>query len=131
MMVEKEAVKFFEERIKYFYNETYRVLANFIVDFVHTYPDAQISPSALIDIVSLSNVESKDEVINLLTKLSFKISTIKYSPEALQDCERIIIEERTKVYERSNLLKAFEGKSVQEQARLMDEYIKRTTKNGQ
>lgn len=130
MMVEKEAIKFFEEKIKYFYNETYRVLANFIVDFVHTYPDAQVSPSALIDIVSLSNVDNKEDVVNLLTKLSFRISTIKYSPEALRDCEQIIIEERTKVYERSNLLKAFEGKSVQEQARLMDEYIKRTTKNG-
>ena len=130
MMVEKEAVKFFEENIKYFYNETSRVLANFIVDYVHTYPDTPISPSALIDIVSLSNVDYKEEVINLLTKLSFKISTIKYSPEALRDCEKIIAEERTKVYERNTLLKAFEGKSAQEQARLMDEYIKRTVKNG-
>ena len=131
MMVDKEAVIFFEEKIKYFYNETYRVLANFLVDFVHNYPDAPITPSALIDIVSLSNVDNKDEVVNLLTSLSFKVSTIKYSPEALKDCEKIITEERTKVYERNNLLKAFEGKSVQEQARLMDEYIKRTTKNGQ
>jgi len=131
MMVDKEAVIFFEEKIKYFYNETYRVLANFLVDFVHKYPDAPITPSALIDIVSLSNVNNKEEVVNLLTSLSFKVSTIKYSPEALKDCEKIITEERTKVYERNNLLKAFEGKSVQEQARLMDEYIKRTTKNGQ
>ncbi len=131
MMVDKEAVIFFEEKIKYFYNETYRVLANFLVDFVHNYPDAPITPSALIDIVSLSNVNNKEEVVNLLTSLSFKVSTIKYSPEALKDCEKIITEERTKVYERNNLLKAFEGKSVQEQARLMDEYIKRTTKNGQ
>ena len=131
MMVDKEAVIFFEEKIKYFYNETYRVLANFLVDYVHNYPDAPITPSALIDIVSLSNVDNKEEVVNLLTSLSFKVSTIKYSPEALKDCEKIIAEERTKVYERNNLLKAFEGKSVQEQARLMDEYIKRTTKNGQ
>lgn len=131
MMVDKEAVIFFEEKIKYFYNETYRVLANFLVEYVHNYPDAPITPSALIDIVSLSNVDNKEEVVNLLTSLSFKVSTIKYSPEALKDCEKIITEERTKVYERNNLLKAFEGKSVQEQARLMDEYIKRTTKNGQ
>ncbi len=130
MMVEKDAVIFFEEHIKYFYNETYRVLANFIVDYVHNYPDAPVSPSALIDIVSLSNVDLKEDVINLLTKLSFKISTIKYSLEALKDCEKIIAEERTKVYERNTLLKAFEGKSAHEQARLMDEYIKRTTKNG-
>ena len=131
MMVNKDAVKFFEEKIKYFYNETYRVLANFIVDFVHTYPDAPLSPSALIDIVSLSSVENKEDIVNLLTKLSFTISTIKYSPEALADCERIITLERTKAYERANLRKAFEGKSPQEQARLMDEYIKRTTKTGQ
>lgn len=128
MIVEKQAVFFFEEKIKYFYNETYRGLANFIVDFVHTYPDAELSPSSLIDIVSLSGVENKDEIVNLLTKLSFKLSTIKYSPDALNDCQKIIEEERTKVYERSNLLKAFEGKSVQEQARLMDEYIQRTVK---
>ena len=131
MMVNKDAVKFFEEKIKYFYNETYRVLANFIVDFVHTYPDAPLSPSALIDIVSLSSVENKEDIVNILTKLSFTISTIKYSPEALADCERIITLERTKAYERANLKKAFEGKSPQEQARLMDEYIKRTTKTGQ
>lgn len=131
MMVSNEAVQFFEEKIKYFYNETYRSLANFIVDFVHTYPNNEISPSALIDLVSLSSVENKEDIVNLLTKLSFRISTIKYSPDALKDCEKIITEERIKVYERNNLLKAFEGKSVQEQARLMDEYIKRTTKNGQ
>ena len=131
MMVNKDAVKFFEEKIKYFYNETYRVLANFIVDFFHTYPDAPLSPSALIDIVSLSSVENKEDIVNILTKLSFTISTIKYSPEALADCERIITLERTKAYERANLKKAFEGKSPQEQARLMDEYIKRTTKTGQ
>ena len=131
MMVSPEAVQFFEEKIKYFYNETYRSLANFIVDYVHTYPNNEISPSALIDLVSLSSVENKEDIVNLLTKLSFRISTIKYSPDALKDCEKIITEERIKVYERNNLLKAFEGKSVQEQARLMDEYIKRTTKNGQ
>ena len=131
MMVEKKAVAFFEENIKYFYNETYRALANFIVDYVHTYPDNDINPSSLIDIVSLSNVENKEDIVNLLTKLSFRLSTIKYSPDALNDCQKIITEERIKVYERNNLLKAFEGKSVQEQARLMDEYIKRTTKHGQ
>ena len=98
---------------------------------MHTYPNNEISPSALIDLVSLSSVENKEDIVNLLTKLSFRISTIKYSPDALKDCEKIITEERIKVYERNNLLKAFEGKSVQEQARLMDEYIKRTTKNGQ
>lgn len=130
MMVSKEAVVFFEEKIKYFYNETYRVLANFIVDYVHTYQDAQVSPSALIDIVSLSNVDNKDDIISFLTELSFEISTIKYTPEALTDCEKIIVEERTKVYERTNLKKAFEGKTPQEQARLTDEYIKRTQKNG-
>ena len=131
MMVSQEAVLFFEEHIKYFYNETYRSLANFIVDYVHTYPDTPMTASALIDVVSLSSVDNKDDVVNLLTTLSFKLVTIKYSPDALKDCEKIIMEERTKVYERTNLLKAFEGKSVQEQARLMDEYIKRTTKNGQ
>ena len=128
MIVEKKAILFFEEQIKYFYNETYRSLANFMVDFVHTYPNEDPTISRLIDIVSLNEVENKDDIVNLLTNLSFKVSTIRYDEQALNDCKKIIEIERTKVYERNNLKRAFEGKSAQEQARLMDEYFKRTVK---
>ena len=124
MLVDQRAVEFFEQKIKYFYNENYRILSNFIVDYVHTYKGEQVSPSALIDMVNLSGIEQKDEIVNLLTTLSFQLSSIEYSPQTLQDCEKVILEERAKAYERSRLRQAIEGKDIHEQARLADEYLK-------
>lgn len=128
MMVSKEAVLFFEQNIKYFYNANYRTIANFLSEFIQTYPDEPITPAALINLVTTSEIANKDEVINLLTELSFTIRSVEYKPEILKDCAKLIVQEREKLFERNNMLRASEGKSVEEQARLLNEYIKRTTK---
>ena len=48
---------------------------------------------------------------------------------ALDEYMGIIQEERNKTYEKSQLSKACIGKSENEKAKLIDDYIKRTNKN--
>ena len=49
-------------------------------------------------------------------------------PIVLNDCYRVIVTEKTKMFNRTTIEKALEGKDPKEQARLLNDYIKRTNK---
>jgi len=128
MFVDQRAVEFFVKNIKYFYLEANRIIGNYIVEFSQEHPGDKVTPSTIIDYISSTDHPQKDQLINIITTMSFNIGDTKYSEEALTDCSAIIASERTKAYHRSNLQKELEGKSVQEQARIMQEYLQKTNK---
>lgn len=127
MLSRKEAVDFYERNIKYFTNDTYRQLANYLVE--------QASQSENIDLSMVmtmiqSNDEEKNanELVNLLTEMMYEDAPCDEIDQLLQDCYRVINSEKSKLFERTNVRKALEGKDPKEQARLINDYINRTTK---
>ncbi len=123
----KEAVNFYEKNIKYFSTEIYRQLANYFIEYVSKYEDVNIS--MIIDLIEESNPQNKKELINLISSIPEEEIEQEKTVTILKDCLKVIQEERNRTYERSLLFKAFEGKDAKEQARLLDDYIKRTNKN--
>lgn len=123
----KQAVDFYEKNIKYFSTEIYRQLANYFVEYASKYEDINIS--MIVDLIEESNPKNKKELINVLLSLPQEDIEFDKLISILKDCLKVIEEERNRTYEKSLLKKAFEGKDPKEQARLLDDYIKRTNKN--
>lgn len=121
MFVSDEAVKFYETDIKYFYNEIYRTIANFVVDQYRS--EGAVDPSKMLDQINALEIKNKDQLISEISAISFRKDKQKFSKRTLEDCETVIQEERTKIYEKNALKQACLGKSPEEQARIIAEYI--------
>ena len=126
MFVSDEAIKFYEQDIKYFYNEVYRAIANFILEQHKSAKD--IDSSAMIDELNTLDIKNKDEIISEITAIGFRKDKEQYSKKVLEDCQVVINEERTKIYEKNLLKQECEGKSPEEQARIIAEYLKKKQK---
>ena len=126
MFVSDEAIKFYEQDIKYFYNEVYRAIANFILEQHRSAKD--IDSSAMIDELNTLDIKNKDEIISEITAIGFRKDKEKYSRKVLEDCQVVINEERTKIYEKNVLKQQCEGKSPEEQARIITDYLKKKGK---
>ena len=121
MFVNNEAIKFYEEDIKYFYNEVYRSIANFVIDQYRS--TGEIDPNALLSQVNTTEIKNKEDVISEISAISFRKDKTKFSKKTLEDCQNVINEERTKIYEKNTLKQSCVGKSPEEQARILKEYL--------
>ena len=121
MFVNDEAIKFYEQYIKYFYNEIYRSIANFVIDQYKT--SGEVDPNALLSAVNTTEIKNKEDVISEISAISFRKDKTKFSKKTLEDCQNVINEERTKIYEKNTLKQACLGKSPEEQALILKEYL--------
>ena len=121
MFVSDEAIKFYEQDIKYFYNEVYRSIANFILEQYKT--NGSVDPSMILSEVNTLDIKNKDQIISEISAISFRKDKAKYSKKTLEDCQVVINEERTKIYEKNALKQACLGKSPEEQARILKDYL--------
>ncbi len=121
MFVSDEAIKFYEEDIKYFYNEIFRAIANFVVEEYKT--SGEVSETSLIDQVNALDIKNKEDILSEISAIGFRKDKTKFSKKTLEDCEQVINEERTKIYEKNALRQACLGKSPEEQARILTEYL--------
>ncbi len=127
MAQSKVAIDFYEKNIKYFTTEIYRQLANYFVEYASKYSNIELS--MVIDLIASSNPTNKKELLALVSSLPNRKVDNGELTEILNDCLKVIEEERSVAYEKSLLKKALEGKSQQERARLLDDYVKRTNKD--
>ena len=121
MFISDEAVKFYEQDIKYFYNEVYRAIANFILEQYRS--SGVVDPSALLSEVNTLDIKNKDDILSEISAISFRKDKAKYSRKTLEDCQVVIKEEREKIYEKNKLRQDCLGKSPAEQARILTEYL--------
>ena len=121
MFVSDEAIKFYEEDIKYFYNEVFRAIANFVVEEYKS--NGEVSENSLINQVNALDIKNKDDILSEISAIGFRKDKTKFSKKTLEDCEQVINEERTKIYEKNALRQACLGKSPEEQARILTEYL--------
>lgn len=121
MFVSDAAIKFYEEYIKYFYNEVYRSIANIIVEDFKS--SGVVDPSLVISELNGIEIKNKEEIISEVSAISFRKDSAKFSKQTLEDCKNVINEERTKIYEKNAMKQACLGKSAEEQAKILTEYL--------
>lgn len=130
MMSNKKAIDFYEEKIGGFYDEVYRNVATFIVEYAQTHNNVNISE--VISDLEMSDLENKQELIKELTDLLFEKNDHpkKCDDELLNDLMKSMSEEKEKIFERDTLNSSLEGKSELEKARILAEYNKKKAKKG-
>lgn len=125
MLLSKEAIVFYEENIKYFNNEQYRTIANFIIELKDEGKD--ITHSDLISIIEISEIKDKEQLIKIVSDFAFSKEKT-FSENVLNDCSSVIMQERMKIHEKQTTRKALEGKTPQEQARIINDFMSRQKK---
>lgn len=127
MLNDEKAVAFYEEKVGTFYDEIYRQVANYIVDYVKINSDVSI-----IDIITsleMSNLDNKEELINELTSISYEEThNKKCSQELLDNLLSSIDAEKERIFEKDTLEQSLNGKDPLEKARIMAEFNRRKMK---
>ena len=124
MLNNKEAVDFYEKELSGFYDETFRTIANYIVDYASRHEEMNVSD--LIATLEEESPDNKDKLIQTMTDLQFeKNHPNNCSKELLDGLMKNMEEEREKIFEEDRMKNSLQGKSPQEQARLLAEYNKR------
>lgn len=124
MLNNPEAVAFFEDNLGTFYDEIYRQVANYIVDY-SKFNDRPSMDDILIS-MEMSDIENKDELVNEVTEITYEdIHNDKCTPELLESLLTSINEEKERIFEKDTLEQSLQGKDPLEKARIMAEYNRR------
>ncbi len=127
MINNPEAVIYYERKVEGFYDEIYRQIANFIIDYATEHKD--FLPLDLMTALEASDVENKEDLLQEMTNLFLENNHPKDCTEQLLDnlCTSIA-QEKEKIFEDDVLEQSLEGKDPLEQARILAEYHRRKMK---
>ncbi len=127
MLNNPKAVAFFEDNLGTFYDEVYRQVANYIVDY-SKFNDKPSMDDILIS-MEMSDIENKEELVNEITEITYEdIHNDKCTPELLENLLKSINEEKERIFEKDTLEQSLQGKDPLEKARIMAEYNRRKMK---
>ena len=120
MINNSEAVAFYEENVGTFYDEVYRQVANFVIDYVKNNKD--VSPVGILASLEMSDLDNKQELINELTTLSYEEThNDECTEELLENLYNSITNEKERIFEKDTLEQSLNGKDPLEKARIMAE----------
>ncbi len=123
MSQNKSAVSFYEDKIGGFYDDIYRQIAMFMVEYAETHEDMDVN--GVIVLVENSDLENKDEIIDDLTSLMVETHPQKCDGELLDNLLGTINDEKNRITDEDILADSLKGKSELEQARIIAEFRKR------
>ena len=127
MIHNPEAVVFYEHNVKGFYDEVYRAIANFIIEYVVNHPN--FDPNDIIALIEQSDSENKEQLIDEITAICFENNhPDKCTVELLNNLLESINEEKEKIFEEDTLAESLKGKTDLEKARIIAEYNRRKLK---
>lgn len=127
MLQNKEAISFYEDKLAGFYDETYRQVANYLVDYMQKHEGFE--PVDLLASIEMSDLENKDLLVNEVTTLYLeKTHPQKCDQQLLNNLLEAINGEKERIFEKDMLERSLEGKSQLEQARILAEYNRRKAK---
>ena len=128
MLYNPEAVIFYEHNVEGFYDQIYRTIANYIIEYVLNHPN--FNPNDIIALVEQSDSENKEELIEEITALVFENTHPKHcTVELLNDLLASINSEKERIFESDTLEESLKDKSDLEKARIIAEYNRRKMKN--
>ena len=123
MSQNKSAVAFYERKVPGFYDDLYRTIANYIVEYATNHDS--MSDSGLMVLLEESDLENKQRVIEELTSLIVETHPQECSDELLNNLLETILSERKRISEEDVLQQSLEGKSELEKARIISDYNRR------
>ena len=127
MLHNPEAVVFYEHNVDGFYDEMYRAIANFIIEYVINHPN--FDPNDIIALIEESDSPNKESLIEEITALCFENTHPTHcSVELLNNLLESIRKEKDKIFEKDMLEESLKDKSELEQARIIAEYNRRKMK---
>ena len=127
MLNNPEAVRFYERNVGGFYDEIYRTIANYILEYVTSNPN--FDANDIIAIIENGDVENKDALIDEITTLCFESThPTTCSVELLNNLLESINEEKDRIFEKDMLEESLKDKSDLEKARIIAEYNRRKMK---
>ena len=128
MLQNREAVAFYEEKIGGFYDETYRIIANYLIEYAKEQKD--FVPVDLISSLENSDLPEKDELINKISELYLERNHPDVcNDELLNNLQQVIDTEKEKIFESDTLEQSLEGKDPKEKARIIADYNRRRLRN--
>ena len=123
MSQNKRAVAFYEQNIGGFYDDIYRQIATFMVEYAETHDDMDIN--GVMILVESSDLENKDEILTDLTNLLIETHPNKCSDDLLSNLLDTMNEEKSRITDEDILADSLKGKSELEQARIIAEFRRR------
>jgi DNA primase len=124
MLSNPQAVAFYEQNIGGFYDETYRIIANFLIEYAHEHED--FVPVDLISSLETCDLPEKDLLINQISTLYLERNhPDKCDESLLVNLQEVINQEKEKIFENDTLEQSLEGKDPKEKARILSDYNRR------
>ena len=124
MLQNPEAVAFYEQNIGGFYDETYRLIANFLVEYASEHKD--FVPVDLINSLENSDLPEKETLINKISEIYLERNhPTDCTNDLLTNLQQVIDQEKEKIFESDTLEQSLEGKDPKEKARIISEYNRR------
>ncbi len=127
MLNNQEAIYFYEENVGAFYDDIYREVANYVIDYSKIHDDFTMND--IMSSIEMSELENKDELVSEIANMSLeKMHNKDCSKELLESLLSSIEEEKEKIFEKDTLESSLSGKDPLEKARIMAEYNRRKMK---
>ncbi len=124
MLNDEKAVTFYEERVGTFYDDLYRQVANYIVDYAKV--NDKISTLDIISSLEMSDIDNKETLVKELVDISYEDThNSKCTPELLENLLSAIDNEKERIFEKDTLEQSLNGKDPLEKARIIAEYNRR------
>ena len=104
MLKDIKAITYFDNNIQYFYTKIYGMIANYVTEYFEDKTES-IPPALLLDEIETDDdaSEKEKETMNkIVTELTYGNQNI-YGNESIEDCGKIIREEKTKIFEENKL----------------------------
>ena len=121
------AVAYYEAKVSGFYDETYRLIANFLVEYAKEHEE--FVPRDLLSSLENSDIPEKDQLIAQISDLYMERNHPNVCTEELLDSiNQVINEEKEKIFENDTLEQSLQGKSDLDKARIISEHNRRKAK---
>ena len=125
MSQNKDAVAFYERHVGGFYDDAYRAIANYIIEYASSHD--QMSEAGLMSLLEESDIENKQQLINDLTAIYVETHPSNCGEDLLNNLLDTINSERRRISDEDILNQSLEGKSELEKARIISDYNRRKT----
>ena len=127
MLQNPVAVSFYEAKVGGFYNETYRLIANYLIEYAKEHED--FVPRDLIASLQNSDLPEKNELVDQISGLYLERNHPNTCDEVyLNSLYKTIDDERERIFETDTMSQSLEGKDPLTKARIISEHNRRKTK---
>lgn len=127
MLNNQEAIYFYEENVGGFYDDVYREVANYVIDYAKIHDN--FSMLDVMSSIESSELKNKDSLVREIVDMSLEpMHNTQCSKELLENLLSSMNDEKEKIFEKDTLELSLSGKDPLEKARILAEYNRRKMK---